>query len=585
LTHREGRCLRYSAYITAQSVKRHFVDRDRRSAALGRLKHMGITKAYVEVYRGGLCLNEDDLKAVRDSLTDAGFDVSGGIATTHGAGFTDPSTEGSHWICYGSPRSLENLRGVARRAARVFDEVIIDDFLCTCCRCDRCRELRGDREWSDYYLEAMGEYTEKWLIAPAKEENPRVRLIIKYPQWYDRFHVFGYDVVRESEAFDAVWVGTEIRDPRVDYVHQYEAFANYTYLRSVAGGKVEGAWFDFLWCYPEVYLEQAYQSVLAGARELILFSYSPELYDARNPNATALVGRRDLLEGMCRHLEGKVGLGMEAYKPPGGDSGFESFIFDYLGMLGLPALVRSSRPTASSVLLPSHALADPGISDHMAPAQDGGVVVATSGFLEGMAGRKGVLDLFGLSDEPVTRRNTLTYRFKVDGKTNLSEEAVLLRSYLRPSGARILAQAVTGRDYPILTAKETEGTTYVAACLDTFKYLPRHGPAKVTVAEPVSLVHLPQAVLDALRAYVLSPFGLVVNAPAKVGIYLYGLDSTEVTDIAVENFGDQEVEVGIAGPGSIEPALGAARLSRDQDTFSVRVPGREPALFSASTGH
>ena len=40
-----------------------------------------------------------------------------------------------------------------------------------------------------------------------------VRLIIKFPQWYDRFHLFGYDPPRMAEAFDKVWVGTEVRNP------------------------------------------------------------------------------------------------------------------------------------------------------------------------------------------------------------------------------------------------------------------------------------------------------------------------------------------------------------------------------------
>ena len=583
MSYQRGRSLRYSSYITAHAVIKHFVGQADRSDAVDRLRYMGMDKAYVEVYRSGLFVDEGALESVRDFLREEGFEVSGGIATTHGANFTDRSTAGPYWICYSSPRSLRNLEAVARRAARVFDEVIIDDFLCTACRCSRCRKMKGDRNWSDFHAELLSNYVDRWLIAPAKEEKPEVRLVIKYPQWYDRFHVFGYDVIHGSRAFDGVWVGTEIRDPRIDYVHQYEAFANYTYLRSLAGEKVNGAWFDFLWCYPEVYMEQAYQSILAGARELTLFSYDPDLYDEGNPMAASLVSRRDLLEAMCRQLDGKIGFGVQAYKPPGSDPGSESFIFDYLGVLGLPAMVTTSRPSKGSILLPMHALADPEVPEHLAAVGPGSVVIATSGFLEGMVGRGDILGLFGLSDDPISRRELLTHRFAVDGREQLSEEAVLLRSYLHPADAEVLAEATGGRRYPILTAKRTNGNTYMSACLDTYRPMPYHGPAKVTVAEPVSLIHLPQALLDSLRALALSPLGLGLRAPARVGVYLYGPKAGRLTDIALENFSDQETSIEVGGLASMELAQGEATVGTTADGFAIRIPRRQPALFSVSS--
>ena len=41
--------------------------------------------------------------------------------------------------------------------------------------------------------------------------NPSVRFD-DYPQWYDRFHERGYEVTRQTEDFDRIWVGTETRD-------------------------------------------------------------------------------------------------------------------------------------------------------------------------------------------------------------------------------------------------------------------------------------------------------------------------------------------------------------------------------------
>jgi len=54
-------------------------------------------------------------------------------------------------------------------------------------------------------------------------------------------------------------------------------------------GKIGGGWFDFINCYPEIYVEQAVQSILAGARELIRFHYEPGTYSPENPNTKALL--------------------------------------------------------------------------------------------------------------------------------------------------------------------------------------------------------------------------------------------------------------------------------------------------------
>lgn len=575
-------CLTLSAYLTAGDVLEHFSAPRNRQAAIRRLQSIGVLKAYVEFYRGGTWVDETKLREVRDDLTKAGLTAWGGICTTHGEGFTEPSTHGQWWMCFSSSKSRGSLEQLMRMGARVFNDIIVDDFLCTSCRCARCKADKGRRDWPTYYGDLLADFAQSCIIRPAKEENPSVRLIIKYPQWYDRFHIFGYDVVRQSAAFDAVWVGTEIRDPRVEYVHQYEAFANYSYLASVAGEKVEGAWFDYYNCYPQIYREQACQSVLVGAPELILFSYSPAKFDRHDPDTSALLEKRETLERICSTTMDKQHVGMEAYKPPGSDPGRESFIFDYLGVLGLPVMVTSRRPSTGSVFLPVHSLKDPGVADFIEEMEPGRTVVGTSGLLEGLARSSLPKDLFGLRSDPVGRKAICTYRFQVEGKEHLAEERVLFRSYLRPSGAKVLAETVAGRRYPILTVNRVDSVTYVAACLDTFRYLPYHGLAKVTVAEPVSLVHLPQAHLDVLRGLALSPLGLAFNAPARVGLYLYSDQGRKaLTHLAVENFSDQEAAAMVKGIGKLELIAGNASMTQGQEGTSIRLTGRDLAFFAA----
>ena len=42
------------------------------------------------------------------------------------------------------------------------------------------------------------------VLGAARQVNPRVKIIIKYPQWYEDFHRRGYDVVRETAGFDRI---------------------------------------------------------------------------------------------------------------------------------------------------------------------------------------------------------------------------------------------------------------------------------------------------------------------------------------------------------------------------------------------
>ena len=573
----------FSAYVTAKAVVDFFSRPSDREASASRLSALGIDKVYIEFYRGGLLVDEGILAEVRRSLESRGFEVCGGIATTHGDGFTERSSIGPHWVCYTSPITRENLGRAMATGAKVFDCIIVDDFLCTPCRCARCTREKGSRSWSKFRRDLITEFANSVIIDTARRVNPRVRLIIKYPQWYDRFHVFGYDVPAQSEIFDAVWVGTETRDPRFEYVYEYEAFANYTYIHSIARSKVEGAWFDYHVCFPEVYVEQAYQSVLAGSPEIILFSYFPEKFDPKDPHLGALMRERPLIESLAEELDGLERMGIEAYKPPNSDASSECYLFDYLGMLGIPLKVVASPPSSRSAILPAHARSDPEIADMVARGSYS-VVLATAGLLEALPAPH-VEGLFGLSRPPVRRKNLFTYRFRIRGKAENGEERVLFRSYLEPLTARVVAEAVSGRHYPILTVNRKQQSTYIAASLDTFRYMPYHGPARVTVAEPVSLPHLPQAYADTLRDLLLEPYGVKIHAPPLIGIYLFGrAEDSEITHVVFENFSDRDATISIHGVGEATVVLGDAGLEKVGQAFQLGIRGRGIVLLAVRTG-
>ena len=163
--------------------------------------------------------------------------------------------------CYTDPATQEKLQRIFEYAAGLFDEVMIDDFWFTDCQCPQCDAARraktvkigtqaypvaGDT-WEDYRCELMVRLSQERLPAAAKRVNPKARLIIKYPQWYDQFHERGYEVLRETADFDRIWVGTETRDyrdPRWGGTPQYEAYFIMRWLGGIGGPKCGGGWYD-----------------------------------------------------------------------------------------------------------------------------------------------------------------------------------------------------------------------------------------------------------------------------------------------------------------------------------------------------
>ena len=58
----------------------------------------------------------------------------------------------------------------------------------------------------------MDDVSRHLIINPARAVNPKVRIIIKYPNWYESFQALGYDLAVQPRLFDAIYTGTETRD-------------------------------------------------------------------------------------------------------------------------------------------------------------------------------------------------------------------------------------------------------------------------------------------------------------------------------------------------------------------------------------
>ncbi len=348
----------WSTLFTAQDVRDHLSTAEGRERALAFCRRMGLSKVYVETFRDTYQADPVTLKAARDFFRQAGLKVSGCVTTTR---FGKPTTGWEVGACYTNRANQEHLASIFRFTAELFDEIMIDDFFFTDCECSECSAAKGSMSWPQYREKLMLQVSRDRVLGPAREANPDVKVILKYPQWYDEFHNRGYVVDKETGLYDRIWVGTELRDPSSDewgHKQQYEGFFIYRWLTEIGGAKTGGGWFDPYGTNPTLYLDQAYISVLAGAPEILLFHYGSLVSPRFQAQAEMFAAYRSELESLGKLVEGFRGI--PAYKPPSSDPGDESYIFDQIGMLAIPLIPTARFPKgARAALFTEHALHDP----------------------------------------------------------------------------------------------------------------------------------------------------------------------------------------------------------------------------------
>ena len=478
---------RFSTLLTAQQVRDLLSSEEGIRSAIDWCKKTAVTKVYIETFRGYQA-DRAALQKAKGAFLAEGFEVSGCVTTVN---VGKPSTGWKALIsCYTDLPTQDKLQAVFEYAAGLFDEIMIDDFWFTDCACPQCDAARkaktatvgqktypapGDT-WEDYRCELMVNVSRDRVLAPARKVNPKVRLIIKYPQWYDQFHERGYEVIRETADFDRIWVGTETRDyadKRWGGTPQYEAYFIMRWLGGIGGDKCGGGWYDPYGTTERTYVEQARQTVLAGARESTLFCYGSLLKDTGPKNVEAL--RAEIPELLS--VAGEVGkrqiVGVAAYKPANSHPEKERRVFDFVGMMGLPLVPCHQFPTdAPAGFFSVHALKDANLAANL------------SAFI---AAGKPTLITDGLAEQ--------------------------VKAKVKLDAANVRVLNVKG--------------------------------------DPKSLLALPQADVDAIRAMMLQPLNVSLKAPNKVGLYLFR-DGSYV----VENFNDEAAKVEINGATQTVPARG-----------------------------
>lgn len=567
---------KWCVYTTNGSVQKLAHDDAAMAKAQESLKALRVSKVYVEFFRESIVPNED-IKKVTEEFSKAGFEVAGGIATLPGDNIGVKETGKLGWFNWQAQKTREDLAKIVANAAPLYHEIIVDDFFCTADMSEESVAAKGDLPWSNYRRALLLQSAQECIVVPAKTANPTITTIMKFPQWYDRFHEFGYDVPAESAMFDRIWIGTETRGPstvRYGFTQQYQGFVNFRWIASIAGDKTAGAWFDHGDCDANDFVDQAYQSVLAGAREIMLFAYSD--IEHGHPGQDLLKKEQDKLAQLSDAVQKTPVTGVVGYKPPNSDAGPDLFIMDYIGMLGVP-LVPTSRPPVGArvVFLPTQAASDPGAGIFVRNAIDArSTIVMTTGFLATAPLRDDLARFAGLRGS-ITLSPMRAGAMRIAGEDHAIPHGLDLAANLALGTAKPLLMAdVGGKKVPFFTVNETGGAKIYVLNTRTFSQADYDAVGEVLLPpRPLGILELPQAAVDKIREAFTTPLGYKMEAPARVTLQPLG-----ATQFVIQNYTAKNASVRFSAPygssGGFSDRLGEKTYTLQGRQLDISIPAR-----------
>jgi hypothetical protein len=526
-------------------------------------RQLKVDKVYIEVQRDRRMASDETLERVKTFFVNHGVKVAGGMAASDGGiGGQFKS------FCYTDPADRAFLKSAAQLAARHFDELIQDDFFFNATKYDSDIAAKGDRSWTQFRLDVMDDAAKNLIIKPAKAINPKMKLVIKFPNWYEHFQGLGYDLDKEPKLFDGIYTGTETRDPEVtdQNLQQYESYQIIRYFDNIAPGRNGGGWVDtYSIRYIDRYAEQLWDTVFAKAPEMMLFEWSAMLrpipagartnwanvhtsfdynqmlqaWSSNNPDGSAPTIARVAgysLEQADSFL-GQLGrpIGIASYKPY--QSTGEDFLHNYLGNIGIPIDLHPEFPTnADLVLLTECAKFDPRIvSKIKAQLAAGKSVVITSGLLRALQGR-GIEDIVEAryTDHKILAHEYLSGYGAGNGEMMGDEQNgdVLFPEidFLTNDSWALVRALAAGRGYPLLFMNRySKGILYVWTIPDNFN----------------DLYRLPVSVTSGLKNYLMRGFPERLDGPAQVALFAYDNDS-----FIVESYLPTETSARITLPGN-----------------------------------
>lgn len=544
-------------------------------------------KVWIEVYRNHEFATDAEIETVKREFQAHGIEVAGGMTLAAGG---DGGQFGT--FDYENPADRAECEKAVELAARHFDRVIMDDFFFYTSKSDADIAGKGSRSWTQYRLDRMREVSQDLVLKPAKAVNLNVKVIIKYPNWYEHFQGLGYDLEKQAQMFDGIYTGTETRDPddTDQLLQQYESYEIIRYYDNIRPGGNGGGWVDtYSIRYADRYAEQLWDTLFAKAPEITLFNwpdlaspaavapgardawstaptsfrweavtggYKPSIPGDAGPGWARIAGVS--LETVDRDL-GALGspIGIASYKPY--QSKGEDFLQNYLGNIGLPVEMTPSFPAGEGlVLLTEEAAADPDIVAKIeAKLKAGGKVAVTSGFLKAMRGR----DFQDVVEWEDTGRVALIKDFlngfgagsgeslNDPGRPAAGVQFPEIRFYTNDSWP-IIRGVAASKGFPLmLMDRYAKGIIYL-----------------LNIPENEGdLYDLPQGVLTQVKRYLMQDFPVRIESQSRVALFAYD-NSTFV----VESYRDAPEAVTIA-------LKGAGRRLTNLSTGQVVAPAAEEA--------
>ncbi|HAH18152.1 MAG TPA: permease [Eubacterium sp.] len=375
-------------------------------------KYIGLDKIYLETHRDDIDIDKEQILMIKNFLESKGVEVSGGITTV------TPDFEGAqggkrrlfNTLCYTDPAMREKVKEISEYTASLFDEVILDDFYFTNCSCESCIKAKGDRDWVNFRKELMMDVSKNLIVNPAKKVNPKVKMVVKYPNWRESYHFTGYLPKEEQDIFDATYIGTETRSPKYADQHlpEYLSYSLVRYMENAWPGKNGGGWFDIFQCWSsDRYLEQGYLTAFAKAKELMHFEWS-NLIDNRFVGGMGIQLKKidDMLDDVGNPT------GVATYIPY--ESSGENHIEMRLGMIGIPIEATPNFPSnKKNILLTGSSAYDKDVVKKLSEyVKNGGEAVITTGFLKKCGDE---LRAAGLTEAMLTDRKINVTRYQMTG--------------------------------------------------------------------------------------------------------------------------------------------------------------------------
>jgi hypothetical protein len=518
-----------------------------------------VDKIYLETHRDMIVVDEQTIEKAKKFFSSHGVKTAGGIT------LTVSEMNRFETFCYSNPEHRKKVKEIVEFTARHFDEIILDDFFFTDCKCELCIKAKGEQSWTDFRLKQMTEAAQSLVIGPAKAVNPKVKVVIKYPNWYEHFQGLGFNLKTEPPLFDGIYTGTETRSPDAagQHLQQYLGYLIFRYFENIRPGGNGGGWVDTGgMTYMDRYAEQLWLTLFAKAPEITLFDFrqiqrtirpadrsswqgqktsfdfdemmKPILMKDGKPVTPTTVARTsgytfEKADKFLRQL-GKP-IGIQSYRPYNATG--EDFLHNYLGMVGIPVDLKPEFPTEPRmILLTESAKFDTDIikkiKERLIAGKD---VTITSGLLRALQG-KGIEDITELE---YTNRKALVTEFSTgffSTEIKSSKEILIPQiSYLTNDSWTDIEALGGPAGWPILhQSRYGNASLFVLTIPDSF----------------ADLYALPAAVLNRIRDVLTADLNFRIEAESKVSLFVYDNNT-----VIVESFLPEETKIKIAAGAGI----------------------------------